>query len=170
MPSEKVQQVIPRVIFLVKKNLPQYFKKLTTLKLVPKNRVGHRFQNCFDTWCQNLLVWLSGATCVSNWQKMQILGVVGFKSSTLTEYCLSSQFVHQKLNIYSALFDHCRVSHLSWFQGLKYIPPSFCPQVTNLKKWFLFYTTFSWCKTIEEKTKKHLWRSYKDFGMYNIIG
>ena len=96
--------------------------------------------------------------------KKQILGLVGLKSSNMTDYCLSSWFVHQKLNTYSTLFVLCRFSHLSWFQGLKYIPPSFWPQVTNhdvksnsLKKWFLrslvFYTTFSWCWKIEEITK-----------------
>ena len=25
-----------------------------------KNRVDHSFQNCFYTWCQNYMVWLSG--------------------------------------------------------------------------------------------------------------
>ena len=96
--------------------------------------------------------------------KMQFLGVVGFKSSTLTVYCLSSWFVHQKRKTYSNLCVLCWLSHLSWFQGPKYIPPSFWPRVTNhdvkskmSKKWFLrsllFYTTFSWCWKVEEKTK-----------------
>ena len=105
--------------------------------------------------------WLFVST---NGIKMQILGLVGFKSSTLTVYCLRSWFVHQELKTYSALFVLCGLGHLAWFQGLKYIPPSFWPRVTNhdvkskkLKKWFLrsllFYTTFSWCWKIEEKTK-----------------
>ena len=74
---------------------------------------------------------------------IQILGVVGFKNSTLTVYCLSSWFVNQKLKTYTALFVLCRPSHLSWFQELKYMPPSVWLQVTNhdmksknFKKWF----------------------------------
>ena len=34
---------------------------------------------------------------------MQFLSVVGFKSSTLTVYCLSSWFVHQKRKTYSQI-------------------------------------------------------------------
>ena len=60
---------------------------------------------------------------------MQILSLVGFKS--LTVYCLSSWFDHQELKTYSASFVLCGLGHLAWFQGLKYIPPSFWPQVTN---------------------------------------
>ena len=63
--------------------------------------------------------------------KMQFLGVVGFKSSTLTDYCLSSWFVHQQWKTYSHLCVLCSLSHLSWFQGPKYIPPSFWLWVTN---------------------------------------
>ena len=95
--------------------------------------------------------------------KMQIWGVVGFLTSTSTDYCLSSWFIHQKLNIYSTFFVLCRLSHVSWFQGLQYNPPYFWPQVPNndlretLKKWFLrsllFYTTFSWWWKIDDKTK-----------------
>ena len=95
---------------------------------------------------------------------MQILGLVGCKSLTLAVYCFSSWFVHQELKTYSALFVLCRLCHLAWFQGIKYIQPSFRPQVTNhdvksktLNKLFLrsslFYTTFSWCWKIEEKSK-----------------
>ena len=75
--------------------------------------------------------------------KMQFLSVVGFKSSTLTVYCLSSWFVHQKQKTYSNLCVLCWLSHLSWFEGPKYIPPSFWPQVRNhdvrskmSKNWF----------------------------------
>ena len=92
------------------------------------------------------------------------MGLVSFKSLILTDYCLRSWFVYQKLNILSALSVFCGLSHLSWFQWLKYIPPSFWPQITNhdvktknFKKVFfrslLFHTTFSWCGKIEEKTK-----------------
>ena len=56
--------------------------------------------------------------------KMPFLGVVGFKISTLNVYCLSSWFVHQKRKTYSNLCVLCRLIHLSWFQGPKYIPPS----------------------------------------------
>ena len=95
--------------------------------------------------------------------KMQFLGVVGFKSSTLTVYFLSSWLVHQKRKTYSNLCVLCRLSHLSWFEGPNYVPPSFWPRVTNhdvkskmSKKCFLrlllFYTTFSWCWKVEEKT------------------
>ena len=98
--------------------------------------------------------------------KMQIFVLVGFKSSTLTVYCLSSWFVHQELKLYSALSVLCGLGHLAWFQGLKYSPSSFWPRVTNhevksknLKNWFLrsllFYTTFSWFWKIEKKTKKN---------------
>ena len=62
------------------------------LNLVPKNRVGHSFQNCCDTKWNGLVVrWLFVST---NGIKMQILGLVGFKSSTLTVYCFSSWLVH----------------------------------------------------------------------------
>ena len=58
----------------------------------------------------------------------------------------------------------CWLIYPSWFQGPKYIAPSFWPRVTNhdvkskiSKKWFLrsllFYTTFSWCWNVEEETK-----------------
>ena len=95
--------------------------------------------------------------------KMQFLSVVGFKSSTLTVYCFSSWFIHQQWKMYLNFCVLCWPIHLSWFQGPKYIPPSFWPRVTNhdikskiSKKSFLssllFYTTFSWCWKIEEKT------------------
>ena len=102
---------------------------------------------------------LSDAT-IPTWSrngiKMQFLGVVGFKRSTLTVYFLSSWFVHQQRKTYSNLCVLCWLSHLSWFQGPKYIPPSVWLRVTNhdvkskiSKKWFfrslLFYATFSWC-------------------------
>ena len=96
--------------------------------------------------------------------KIQFFGVVGFKSSTLTVYCLSSWFVHHQQKTYSPLCVLCWLSHISWFQWPKDIPPSFWLRVTNhdvtsknLKKLFLrsslFYTTFSWCWKVEEKTK-----------------
>ena len=63
--------------------------------------------------------------------KMQFLGVVGFKSSTLTVYCLSSRLVHKQRKTYSNLCVLCWLSHISWFQWPKYFPPSFWPQFTN---------------------------------------
>ena len=63
--------------------------------------------------------------------KVQFLGVVGFKSSTLTVYCLSSWFVCQQRKTYSNLCVLCWLSHLSWFWGPKFISPFFWPWVTN---------------------------------------
>ena len=52
-------------------------------------------------------------------------------SGNLIVYCLSSWFVHQKLKKdNSILWALCLYSHVSWFQGPKYIPHSFWPQVT----------------------------------------
>ena len=95
---------------------------------------------------------------------MQFLCVVDFKSSILAAYCLSSWFVHQQRKTYSNLCVLCRLSHLSWFQGPKYIPPSFWPRVTNhdvkskiSKKWFLrsslFYTFFHDVEMLRRKPK-----------------
>ena len=63
--------------------------------------------------------WLFMST---NGINMQILGLVSFRRSTLTVYCLSSWFVHQELKTYSALCVLCQLGHLAWFQGLKCIP------------------------------------------------
>ena len=96
--------------------------------------------------------------------KMHFLGVVGFKSSTLTVYYVSSWFIHQKRKTYSNLCVLCWLIHLSSFQGPKYIPPSFWPLVTNhalLHNFFMMLK--SWAKNL-----KYLWRSYKDFGMSNM--
>ena len=105
--------------------------------------------------------------------------VVGFKSLTLTLYCISSWFIHQQRKTYSNLCVLCWLNHQSWFQGPKYIPPSFRPRVTNhdikskIKKKSdflghcslsqLFMMLKSWAENL-----KYLWRSYKDFGMYNM--
>ena len=96
--------------------------------------------------------------------KMQFLGVVRFKSTTLTVYCLSSWFVHQQRKTYSNLCVLCWLSHLSWFQGPKYILPSFWLWVTNhdvtskiLKKLFLkslpFYKLFHDVEKLGRKPK-----------------
>ena len=106
--------------------------------------------------------------------KMQFLGVVGFKSSTLTVYCLSSWFVHQQQKRYFNLCVHCWLSNLSWFQGPKYSPPSFWLVVTNHEvkskisknlflRSLLFYTTFFMMLKSWRGNLKYLWRSYKDF-------
>ena len=71
--------------------------------------------------------------------KMQFLGVFGFKSSTLTVYCWSSWFVHQQRKTCSNLCVLCWLSHLSWLQGPKDIPPSFWPQ----KSYFLGHCSFT---------------------------
>ena len=60
--------------------------------------------------------------------EMKFVGVIG---STLTVYWLSSWFIHQDLKTYLTLCILCWTSHLSWFLGPKYIPPSFLPRVTN---------------------------------------
>ena len=90
------------------------------------------------------------AVCVQKRQKKAILGVVCFKSSTLTTYCWSSWFVHQQRKTHSNLCVLCQLSNLSWFQGPKYILPSFWFRVTNhdvksniSKKWFFGHCSFS---------------------------
>ena len=60
-----------------------------------------------------------------NGMKMQFLGVVVFKSLTLTVYCFSSWFIHQQRKTYENLCVLCWLIHLSWFRGPKYIPPFF---------------------------------------------
>ena len=111
------------------------------------------------------MVWSSGGgLCSETAKRMQFLGAVDFKSSTLTVLCLSSLFVHQKRKTYSNLAVPCWLSHLSWFQGPKYIPPFIWSRVSNhdiksemSKNWFLrsllFYTTFLCCWEVEVKTK-----------------
>ena len=92
------------------------------------------------------LVWLFVST---NGLKMQILGLVCFKCSTLTVCCLCSWFVHQELKkTYSAWFVLCGLGQWTWFQGLKHLPPLFLPQVTNQKSWksdFLCHCSFIQC-------------------------
>ena len=87
-----------------------------------------------------------------------------------------SWFIPQQRKTYSNLCVLCWLIHLSWFQGPKYIPPSFRPRVTNhdvkskiSKKWIprsmLVYTTFSWCWA---ENLKYPWRLYENSGMYNM--
>ena len=120
--------------------------------------------------------WLFVST---NGIKMQFLGVVGFKSSTLTVYCLCSWFFHQKLKnffkvmcpfwtqssimilgtqIYSTLF--LALSHKSWYK-VKFFE-KVIPLVHSLLH-NLFIMLKNWGENL-----KYLWRSYKDFGMYNM--
>ena len=79
------------------------------------------------------IVWFGRqvAVCDQNGIQMEFLGVVGFKSSTLTVYCLSSWFVHRQRKTYSNLCVLCWLSNLSLFQGPEYIPPSVWLWVTN---------------------------------------
>ena len=110
-------------------------------------RCHHSFENCLDTWCQNFMVWSSG----------------GCLCPEMAWQCnFSSRFIHQQRKN-SNLCVLCWLIHLSWFQGPKYIPPSFWPLVTNhdvkskiSKKWFLrsllIYTTFSGCWKVEQNT------------------
>ena len=123
-----------------------------------------------------ILRWLFVST---NGIKIQFLGVVGFNSSTLTVYGLNSWFVHQKRKTYSKLCVLCWISHLSWLPGPKYIPPSFWPRFTNhdvtskmsKKNNFLGHCSFTQLfKTLKSwgENQKYMWRSYKDFSMYNM--
>ena len=84
------------------------------------------------------------------------------------------QCLRNKLKPYPTLCVLYGLSHISWFQGLKYISPSLLPQVTNhnvksnicLKRFLrsLFnYTTF-----LNIENMNYLWRSYKDIGVYNL--
>ena len=150
--SEKDQPVNPRVLSLVVKTSHCYWKILTPPKLGSKKTVliiAFRIALTLDV----KTVWFGRqvALCV---QKMQYLVVVGFKSSTLTVYCLNSWFIHKQLKRNSNLCVLFWLSHLSWFLGPRYFPPSFWPWVTNhddkskiKRKWFfrslLFCTTFS---------------------------
>ena len=95
--------------------------------------------------------------------KVQVLGVVYFKSLYLTVFCVTSWFVQQKRKTHWNLCVLCWLNHLSWFPGTKNIPPSFWSWVTNhdvsqkcQKNDFLghcsFYTNFSWCWKADEKT------------------
>ena len=43
------------------KNLPPLIKNSDPPNLGPKKKhIDHSFQNCFDIWCQNCMVWSSG--------------------------------------------------------------------------------------------------------------
>ena len=57
---EEVQPVSPRILSLVEKTSHSKQKILTTLKLRLTKRANPSFQNCFDTWCHNCTVYLSG--------------------------------------------------------------------------------------------------------------
>ena len=146
------------------KKAPTVKKILTPLNMVPKKPcwsglselLGHLMSKLYGLVVRWLFVSRNGI-------KIQFLVVIGFKSSTLTVYCLSSWFIHKQPKTYSNLCVLCWLSHLSWSQGPKYFPSSFWPRVINhdikskfLKKWFfrsfLFYTTFSWCWKVREKT------------------
>ena len=147
------------------KKTPTVNKKFwPPLSLVPKKTVAIIAFRIAWTLDVNILWFVCQvAVCVQKGPKMQFLGVVGFKSSTLTVYCFSSWFIHQQRKTYSNLCVLCWLIHLSWFQGPRYIPASFWPRVTNhdvkskiSKRWFLrsllFYTTVSWCWKVEQKT------------------
>ena len=151
------QPVIGRVLSLVEKTSHRNTKFWPPLNLVPKKLCWSKLSELIWHLMSKLYVLVVRWLFVSrNGIKVQFLGVVGFKSSTLTVYCLSSWFVQQQRKTCSYLCVLCWHTHLSWFQGPKDIPPSFWPWVTNhdvkpkvLKKWFLklliFYTNFSRC-------------------------
>ena len=124
---------------------------MTPPKLGPKKTVSiiaFRITLTLDV----TIVWFGCqlTVCVQKRHKNAIFGVVGFKSSTLTVYCLSSWLVHQQRKTYSHLCVLCWLSHLLWFQGPKYIPSSFWLRVTNQdfksknsKKKFLGHCSFT---------------------------
>ena len=129
--------------------------------------------------CQNCMVWWSGGClCQETVYKMQFLGVVGFKSSTLTVFCISTWRVHQKLKTYLTLCVLYGLSHLSLFRGFKYISPPFLPRVTNhyvksniLKKVIFLviaqlHKFVIMLKNLEENLR-YLWMWYKNFNIYN---
>ena len=117
---------------LLLKKLPTVNKKFWhPLNLVPKKYVSiiaFRITLTLDL----KIVWFGRQVtfCVLKRHKNAILGVVGFKSWTLTVYCLSSWFVHQQRKTYSNLCVLWWPSHTSWFPEPKYIPPSFWLWVT----------------------------------------
>ena len=85
-------QSAPEYSLLLKKppTVNEKKKVLTPPNLsAKKNLVGHSFQNCCYTRCKNLWLVVRGLFVPRNGIKMQFLGVVGFKSSTMTAYCLS---------------------------------------------------------------------------------
>ena len=147
------------------KNLQLLLKNSDPPKLGPnKNRVDHSFQKCLDTWCQNCMVFFVRWLFVSrNGIKMQILSVVGFKSSTLTVYCLSSWFIHKQPKTYSNLCVLYWLSHLSWFQGPSIFHPLFGlkSQIMTLSQKFLkcdFLGHFSFTQLfhdVERLRRKH---------------
>ena len=58
---ERDQPISRRVLSLFVKKNPIVKKKFWhPINLLPKNHVDHSFQNCYDTWCQNCMVWSSG--------------------------------------------------------------------------------------------------------------
>ena len=83
-------------------------------------------------------------------------------------------FVHQQQKTYSNLYVLCWLSHLSWFQGPKDIPPSFWHRVTNhdvksknsKSDFIVFLHNFFMMLKSGGENLKYLWRSYKDFCMY----
>ena len=103
--------------------------------------------------------------------------VVNFISSTLSVYCINSWFIYQKLKLYWMLRILCGLNNLSWFQRLKYIPPSFWPRVTkHAFLWeFLKSDSLAHCSFTNifhyviffRQNLKYSWMSDKDSGMYN---
>ena len=113
------------------KNFPLLIKNsYLPLNLVPKNMPIIAFRITLTLDVKILWFRLQVTVCVQKRHKNAV-GVVGFKSSTLTIYCLRSWFVHEQRNTYSSLCVLCWLNHLSWFPGPKYIPPSFWLRVTN---------------------------------------
>ena len=93
--------------------------------------------------------WIGVAVCVNKWPKNANFGFSLFK--TFNFDCLLLKLLicsSRTKKTYSAWFFLCGLGQLTWFQGLKYIPPSFLPRVTNQKSWksdFLCHCSFIQC-------------------------
>ena len=111
--------------------------------------------------------WKSDRLCYLSFTQL-LFGVVGFKSSTLTAYCTSSWFICQKMKTESTLCVPGGLINLSWFQGLKYISPSFWPSWKSDLLCYLWFTKLFHDVKFFEENLKYLWRSYNNFCVYNM--
>ena len=150
---------------LLLKKLPTVNKKSwPPPKLGPKKTVSiiaFRITLTLDV----TIVWLGRhlTVCVQKRHKNAIFGCSRFQKFNFDCFLLKLLICSPTTENIFTFVCPCWLSHLSWFQGHKYIPPSFWLWVTNhdfksknSKKWFLrslpFYTNFSWCWKVEEET------------------
>ena len=112
------------------------------------------------------IVWFGGqvvAVCVNKRHKMQVLGVVGFKSSTLTVYWKAPDFFTKNWKYIQLCVSFLDSFIYNIFRDLSLFHPLFglkskimtlCQKCKKKKKRSLpCYTTFSWCWKVEKKTK-----------------